>query len=39
MANQEHVEILKQGVDVWNKWRGDNPAIIPDLSGADLSFA
>lgn len=32
MANPEHVEILKQGVDVWNKWREDNPKEIPDLS-------
>ena len=21
MANQEYLAILKQGVDVWNKWR------------------
>jgi hypothetical protein len=20
MANQEHLEILKQGVEVWNQW-------------------
>ena len=31
MANPEHVEILKQGVDVWNKWREDNRGIRPDL--------
>lgn len=37
MANSEHVEILKQGVDTWNKWRADNPDIIPDLSRANLS--
>ena len=24
MANPEHVKILKQGVEVWNKWREDN---------------
>ena len=36
MANAEHVNILKQGVEVWNKWRDDNPEIIPSLSGADL---
>jgi uncharacterized protein YjbI with pentapeptide repeats len=33
MANPEHVAILKQGVKAWNKWRDDNPEIIPDLSG------
>jgi hypothetical protein len=32
MANPEHVEILKQGVEVWNKWRKENKAIVPDLS-------
>jgi uncharacterized protein YjbI with pentapeptide repeats len=36
MANTEHLEILKQGVDVWNRWREDNPDIIPDLNNADL---
>jgi uncharacterized protein YjbI with pentapeptide repeats len=37
MANDEHVAILKQGVDAWNKWRGENPDIRPDLSKADFS--
>jgi TIR domain/Pentapeptide repeats (8 copies) len=37
MANPEHVEILKQGVQVWNQWRQEFPKIVPDLSGADLS--
>lgn len=32
MANPEHLEILKQGVEVWNKWRDENPLIEPDLS-------
>ena len=39
MANDEHVAILKKGVDAWNKWRRENPDIRPDLSGADLSEA
>jgi uncharacterized protein YjbI with pentapeptide repeats len=49
MANEEHLAILKQGVKVWNQWRGENPDILPDLgeanligtnlSGADLSKA
>jgi hypothetical protein len=39
MANEEHLEILKQGVEVWNKWREDNPDIRPDLSDADLEGA
>lgn len=36
MANPEHLAILKQGVEVWNEWREENPKIGPDLSGADL---
>jgi uncharacterized protein YjbI with pentapeptide repeats len=37
MANDEHVAILKKGVDTWNMWRDENPSIRPDLSNADLS--
>jgi uncharacterized protein YjbI with pentapeptide repeats len=36
MANPEHLEILKQGVDFWNKWRAENPNIRPDLRNATL---
>ena len=39
MANQEQVEILKQGVQVWNKWRARNPGVQVDLFGAELSGA
>jgi uncharacterized protein YjbI with pentapeptide repeats len=39
MANDEHVAILKKGVDAWNKWRDENVNIRPDLSGVDLSRA
>jgi hypothetical protein len=37
MANPEHLAILKQGVEVWNKWRNENDLTTPtpDLSGAD----
>jgi uncharacterized protein YjbI with pentapeptide repeats len=37
MANPEHVAILKQGVEVWNRWRRENPEIRPDFVEADLS--
>jgi uncharacterized protein YjbI with pentapeptide repeats len=37
MANQKHLEILKEGKETWNSWRKENPKIEPDLSGADLS--
>jgi hypothetical protein len=36
MANPEHLEILKQGVRWWNKWREEQPEITPDLNGAYL---
>lgn len=39
MANQEHLDIIRQGVEVWNRWRKDNAAIRPDLSEANLSEA
>jgi uncharacterized protein YjbI with pentapeptide repeats len=35
MANQEHLDILKQGVEAWNKWREEHPDIRPDLSEAN----
>ncbi|WP_242038986.1 pentapeptide repeat-containing protein [Anabaena lutea] len=42
MANDEHLAILSKGVEVWNKWRLENPNITPDLRendfwGGDLS--
>ncbi|MFA5055185.1 MAG: hypothetical protein WC562_03300 [Dehalococcoidia bacterium] len=39
MANEEHLKILKQGVDAWNRWRKENGEIIPDLRRADISGA
>lgn len=39
MANQEHLNILSQGVDAWNRWRLTHNEQIPDLSRADLSDA
>jgi len=37
MANQEQVEILKQGVHVWNQWRARNLGLQVDLFGTELS--
>jgi uncharacterized protein YjbI with pentapeptide repeats len=39
MANQEHLELLGQGVDIWNAWRAEKPSIRPDLNEARLSGA
>lgn len=36
MANDEHLTLLKQDGDAWNKWREQNPEIIPDLSGSSF---
>jgi uncharacterized protein YjbI with pentapeptide repeats len=37
MANPEHLEILKQGVKVWNEWRQENHGLTrPDLHEANL---
>lgn len=34
--NFDHIEILKKGVQTWNRWRNENPTVIPDLRGANL---
>jgi uncharacterized protein YjbI with pentapeptide repeats len=39
MANQEQLDLLKQGSDVWNTWRKQHPSLRPDLSGANLTKA
>jgi uncharacterized protein YjbI with pentapeptide repeats len=36
MGNPEHIEILRQGREVWNSWRQANPNIFPDFRNADL---
>lgn len=36
MTNDEHLAILKQGVEVWNKWRDENQDIRPYLTGVEL---
>ena len=47
MADNTYLILIAQGVELWNRWRADNPDIAPslcqaylfdcDLSGADLS--
>jgi len=36
MANEEHFNLIQQGVDSWNQWREENSETLPDLSKADL---
>lgn len=37
MANQEHETRAGYAVGVWNRWRDENPDVVPNLSGAKLS--
>jgi hypothetical protein len=39
MASEEQLTILKQGVEAWNHWRGTNPVVQLDLTGAYLGRA
>lgn len=39
MANEQHLAILKQGVEVWDEWRSENPDVKVDLTGVDLTGA
>ena len=39
MANEDQIRILRQGAEVWNKWRMDNPDEHIELSRANLSEA
>ncbi len=43
MANLEQLELLRQGVEVWNPWRRDSLSSADlseaDLAGIDLSYA
>ncbi len=37
VADQEHLNILQQGKDIWNSWRGKHKNVSPNLSEAKLS--
>ena len=39
MANQEQLDILKQGGETWDRWREEHPIFRPDLSNANLDHA
>jgi uncharacterized protein YjbI with pentapeptide repeats len=39
MAKGKHLKILKQGVEVWNRWREENPDVRPELRLAELREA
>ena len=37
MANNIQLNIILRGPAAWNRWRTENPDVVIDLSGADLS--
>jgi Pentapeptide repeats (8 copies) len=39
VANEEHLAILRQGVEAWNAWRKRDPEVYPDLRWVDLHEA
>jgi hypothetical protein len=39
MANPEHLQILKQGIEAWNAWRAQHKDVRPNLTGTDLTGA
>ena len=39
MANEDHVEILEQGVEAWNAWRKKNQDVRPVLNSVGLEGA
>jgi len=39
MPNRQHVDIIKSGVDVWNKWKNDNYKAKVDLKNSSLKGA
>jgi hypothetical protein len=39
MANDEHVALLKKGVEAWNAWRAKNANLRLDLIRANLGGA
>ena len=36
MANNQQMDLLKQGPQAWNAWRAEQTEVSVDLSGADL---
>jgi hypothetical protein len=39
MANQEYLDLLRRGVEVWNQWRRDHSDMWPDLDGVEFAGA
>ncbi len=39
MANANHIRILREGPEAWNRWMATNYSVVADLSYVDLSKA
>ena len=39
MADQQQLEVIRQGETEWKHWRTENPDVVPDLRKADLHKA
>jgi hypothetical protein len=39
VADPAHLDLLRQGVEVWNAWRAKEPSVRPDFREANLSGA
>ena len=37
MADSDHVSKIKQGAAAWNRWREEEPDVLPDLGWANLN--
>lgn len=37
MRDNEHIKILQEGAENWNRWRYTNKAVVPNLRGAKLA--
>lgn len=37
MADYDQLKRIKEGVEVWNKWREEHPEVVVDLRNADLT--
>jgi uncharacterized protein YjbI with pentapeptide repeats len=39
VAREEHIQVIREGVEAWNDWREWDPKLQPDLNRAKLSDA